>query len=69
MCIALEWAGQMARRTKNIWFEPHAAQFGSFAKDQVELLLWRKVCVDKTMPLDQAKAAYLKGWTKLALRK
>ena len=50
---------------KNIWFEPHAGKFGSFAKDKVELQLWRKVCVDKTMSLPQAKTMYLKGWTKL----
>jgi hypothetical protein len=50
---------------KNIWFEPHAGKFGSLVKDKVELLLWRDVCVDKTMTLDQAKAAYLKGWTSL----
>jgi hypothetical protein len=50
---------------KNIWFEPHAGKFGSLAKDKVELLLWRAVCVNKTMTLNQAKAAYLKGWTKL----
>jgi hypothetical protein len=50
---------------KNIWFEPHAGKFGSFAKDKVELLLWRRVCVDKTMSLTQAKRVYLKGWTKL----
>jgi hypothetical protein len=50
---------------KNIWFEPHAGKFGSLAKDKVEFLLWRKVCVDKTMTLDQAKSLYLKGWTKL----
>jgi hypothetical protein len=50
---------------KNIWFEPHAGKFGSLAKDKVELLLWRSVCVNKTMTLDQAKAVYLKGWTKL----
>jgi hypothetical protein len=49
----------------NIWFEPHAGKFGSFTKDKVELLLWRKVCVDKTMSLNQAKKVYLKGWTKL----
>jgi hypothetical protein len=49
----------------NIWFEPHAGKFGSFAKDKVELLLWRKVCVNKTMTLDQAKTAYLRCWTKL----
>src|ERR1017187_122278 len=55
--------------TKNIWFEPHAGKFGSFAKDKVERLLWRKVCVDKTMTLDQAKAAYLKGWTRLLPKK
>jgi hypothetical protein len=50
---------------KNIWFEPHAGTFGSFTKDKVELLLWRRVCVNKTMTLDEAKAAYLSGWTKL----
>jgi hypothetical protein len=50
---------------KNIWFESHAGNFGSYAKDKVELLLWRKVCVDKTMTLNQAKKAYLAGWTKL----
>jgi hypothetical protein len=50
---------------KNIWFEPHAGTYGSFTKDKVEVLLWRKVCVSKTMTLDQAKAAYLNGWTKL----
>jgi hypothetical protein len=50
---------------KNIWFEPHAGKFGSFTKDKVESRLWRAVCVNKTMTLDQAKAVYLKGWTKL----
>jgi hypothetical protein len=54
---------------KNIWFEPHAGKFGSFAKDKVELLLWRNVCVDKTMTLDQAKAAYLRGWTRVLPKK
>ena len=50
---------------KNIWFEPHAGKFGSRAKDKVELLLWRKVCVDKSMSLTQAKSLYLNGWTRL----
>jgi hypothetical protein len=50
---------------ENIWFELHAGKFGSLAKDKVELLLWRKVCVSKTMTLTQAKKAYLKGWTRL----
>ena len=50
---------------ENIWFEPHAGKFGSFTKDKVEALLWRAVCVKKTMTLDQAKAVYLEGWTKL----
>jgi hypothetical protein len=50
---------------KNIWFEPHAGTFGSFTKDKVEDLLYRKVCVDKTMTLAAAKTAYLKGWTLL----
>ena len=54
---------------KNIWFEPHAGKFGSRTKDKVELLLWRRVCVDKTMTLNQAKTAYLKGWTKLLPKK
>jgi hypothetical protein len=49
----------------NIWFEPHEGKFGSFAKDKVELLLWRKVCVNKTLTLDQAKAVYRRGWTKV----
>jgi hypothetical protein len=40
---------------KNIWFEPHAGEYGSLAKDKVEQLLWRKVCVKKTMTLRQAK--------------
>lgn len=50
---------------KNIWFEPHAGKFGSFTKDKVELMLWRAVCVNKTMSLDRAKKSYLDGWTKL----
>jgi hypothetical protein len=54
---------------KNIWFEPHAGTFGSLTKDKVELLLYRKVCVDKSMTLDQAKTAYLKGWTQFVLKK
>jgi hypothetical protein len=58
------WMGG-ADTQENIWFEPSAGKFGSFAKDKVELLLWRKVCVNKTMTLDQVKAVYLKGWTNL----
>jgi hypothetical protein len=58
------WMGG-ADTQENIWFEPHAGKSGSRTKDKVELLLGRKVCVDKTMTLDQAKTAYLKGWTKL----
>lgn len=50
---------------RNIWFEPHAGDFGSLTKDKVELLLYRKVCIDKTMTLDAAKTVYLKGWTLL----
>jgi hypothetical protein len=47
---------------KNIWLEPHAGKFGSLAKDKVELLLWRSVCVNKTMTLDQAKAVLFEGY-------
>jgi hypothetical protein len=54
---------------KNIWFEPHAGKFGSYAKDKVELMLWRKVCVQKSMSLGEAKTQYLQGWTKLVLKK
>lgn len=54
---------------KNIWFEPHAGKFGSHTKDKVERLLWRKVCVNQAMTLDEAKAAYLKGWTNLLPQK
>jgi hypothetical protein len=53
---------------KNIWFEPHAGKFGFLQKDKVEALLRRKVCVKKTMSLDQAKTLYLRGWTKLLPR-
>jgi hypothetical protein len=41
---------------ENIWFEPHTGTFGSLTKDKVELMLYRKVCVDKSMTLAQAKA-------------
>jgi hypothetical protein len=50
---------------RNIWFEPHAGKFGSFAKDNVEKMLWPAVCVNKTTGLDKAKTVYLKGWTML----
>ena len=60
----LHWMGG-SDTAKNIWFEPHTGKFGSVAKDKVELLLRRKVCVNKTMSLDQAKAINLNGWTKL----
>jgi len=49
------WEGQMARRTSGS--NPTQGKFGSRTKDKVELLLWRKVCVDKTMTLDQTKTA------------
>jgi len=62
------WMGGSDKQA-NIWFEPHAGKFGSLAKDKVELLLYRKVCVDKTMTLAQAKTLYLKGWTKLLPKK
>jgi hypothetical protein len=53
---------------KNIWFEPHAGKFGSLAKDKVEAMLWRSVCVNKTMTLEHTKSVYLRGWTKLVPR-
>jgi hypothetical protein len=58
------WMGGSDKQD-NIWFEQHAGRFGSLAKDKVELLLWRKVCVNKTMTLDEAKTVYLQGWRKL----
>lgn len=54
---------------KNIWFEPHAGKYGSYTKDKVELQLWREVCVNKTLTLQQAKAEYLRGWTRLVASK
>jgi hypothetical protein len=45
-----EWMGG-SDGPKNIWFEPHAGKFGSYAKDKVEHMLWQKVCVDHTMSL------------------
>ena len=59
-----QWMGG-SDGAKNIWFEPHAGKFGSRAKDKIELMLWRKVCVDKSMKLAKAKSEYLQGWTKL----
>jgi hypothetical protein len=50
---------------KNIWFEPHAGKFGSYAKDKVEDMLYQKVCVDHTMSVDEAKNLIDQGWTKL----
>ena len=58
------WMGGSDKQA-NIWFEMHEGKFGSLAKDKVELMLWHKVCEQKSMTLDEAKKAYLKGWTKL----
>jgi len=54
---------------KNIGFEPHAGKFRSYAKDKIELMLWRKVWVQKSMTLADAKQQYLQGWTKLMPKK
>jgi hypothetical protein len=55
-----EWMGG-TDGPKNIWFEPHAGKYGSFAKDKVEKMLYKKVCVDHTIGLDEAKKLYLSG--------
>jgi len=44
------------------------ANLALFAKDKVELRLWRAVCVDKNMTLNQGAQLYLRGWTKLLPR-
>jgi hypothetical protein len=49
---------------KNIWFEPHAGNFGSFAKAKVERLLWREVCVDKTNDSRSGEGTLLEGMDK-----
>jgi hypothetical protein len=54
------WMGG-ADTQENICFEPDAGKFGSFTKDKVGILLWRKVCVSETMTLEQAKAVYFEG--------
>jgi hypothetical protein len=59
-----EWMGG-SDGPKNIWFEPHAGKFGSYAKDKVEDMLYKKVCVDHTMSLAQAKKQLDQGWTKI----
>jgi hypothetical protein len=59
-----EWMGG-SDGPKNIWFEPHAGKFGSYAKDKVERMLYQKVCVDHTMSVDEAKNLLIQGWTKL----
>ena len=61
-----EWMGG-TDGPKNIWFEPHAGRFGSYAKDKVESMLRQKVCVDHTMSLDEAKKA-IQEWTKYVPR-
>jgi hypothetical protein len=48
------WMGGSDQQV-NIWFEPHAGAFRSWAIDAVELLLWREVRRDKTITLAQAK--------------
>jgi hypothetical protein len=58
-----EWMGG-TDGPKNVWFEPHAGKFGSYAKDKVEKLLRQKVCVDHSMSVDEAKQA-LQHWTTL----
>jgi len=58
-----EWMGG-TDGPKNIWFEPHAGRFGSYAKDKVEKDLYRRVCVDHTMTVQEAKQVFLNGWTK-----
>jgi hypothetical protein len=59
-----EWMGG-SDSPKNIWFEPHAGKFGSYAKDKVEDMLYQKVCVDHTMSADEARKLLDQGWTKL----
>jgi hypothetical protein len=59
-----EWMGG-SDGAKNIWFEPHAGKFGSYAKDKVEDMLYQKVCVAHTMSVDEAKTLLQHGWTKL----
>jgi hypothetical protein len=59
-----EWMGG-SDGPKNIWFEPHAGKFGSYAKDKVEDMLYQKVCVDHTMSVYRAKKLIEQGWTKL----
>jgi hypothetical protein len=59
-----EWMGG-SDGPKNVWFEPHAGQFGSYAKDKVERLLYQKVCADHTISVGQAKKLLFQGWTKL----
>jgi hypothetical protein len=59
-----EWMGG-SDGPKNIWFEPHAGKFGSYAKDKVEAVLYKNVCVDHSMSVHQAKKQLDEGWTKL----
>ena len=47
---------------KNRCFEPHTGKFSLLSKNEAELLLWRNVCVNKTMTLDQVKKTYLRGF-------
>lgn len=62
-----EWMGG-TDGPKNIWFEPHAGRFGSYAKDKVEKDLYQKVCIDHTMTVGDARRVFLGGWTKYYLK-
>lgn len=59
-----EWMGG-TDGPKNIWYEPHVGKFGSYAKDKVEGMLYKKVCVEHTMSVYEAKKLIDHGWTKL----
>ena len=62
-----EWMGG-TDGPKNVWFEPRAGKFGSYAKDKVEAMLYQKVCVNHTMSVDEAKKLIEQGWTRIVLQ-
>jgi hypothetical protein len=64
--MGLEYRWHPQKHGVFLWvYGDHCTTTPKVGSDKLELLMWRRVCVDKTITLDQAKTAYLKGWTKV----
>jgi len=52
---------------RNLWPEPRSGIWSAEVKDQLEYVLWKKVCL-KIIPLREAQNAIARDWT-LAYRR